>query len=130
MSRVILIRAGTIEVQAELNDTMTAAALLEILPIEGRANRWGDEIYFPIPLYLAIEDGKEIVDMGDLGYWPDGNSLCIFFGPTPASRKNEIRAASPVTVIGRVAGNPGVLKQVPQGSTIRIEQAKPADGGV
>jgi hypothetical protein len=129
MSQVIVIRTGIIELQAELNETRTAAALLEILPIEGKVNRWGDEIYFPIPLYLAIEDGKEIVDMGDLGYWPDGNSLCIFFGLTPASRKNEIRAASPVTVIGRVTDNPRVLKQVPQGSTVRIEQAKSADGG-
>jgi hypothetical protein len=127
MSQVIVIRAGIIELQAELNDTRTAAALLEILPIEGKVNRWGDEIYFPIPLYLAIEDGKEIVDMGDLGYWPDGSSLCIFFGPTPASRKNEIRAASPVTVIGRVTANPRVLKQVLQGSTVLIEQAQPAN---
>ncbi len=126
---MIVIRAGSIELRAELNDTKTAAALREILPIEGKANRWGDEIYFPIPLYLDIEGGKEVVEMGDLGYWPDGNSLCIFFGPTPASRKNEIRAASPVTIVGRVTDNPRVLKQVPQGSTVRIEQAKSADGG-
>jgi len=129
MSQRIVIRTGSVELQAEVNDTKTAAALCKILPIEGKVNRWGDEIYFPIPLRLDIEGGREVVDMGDLGYWPDGNCLCIFFGPTPASRKNEIRAASPVTVIGRVTDNPTILKQVPQGATVRIEQAKSADGG-
>jgi hypothetical protein len=127
MSQRIVIRTGSIELQAELNDTKTAAALRKILPVEGRANRWGDEIYFPIPLHLDIEGGREIVDMGDLGYWPDGNCLCIFFGPTPASRKNEIRAASPVTIMGRVTDNPEVLKQVPQGAAVRIEQTQSGD---
>ncbi len=60
--------------------------------------------------------------MGNLGYWPDGNSLCIFFGPTPASRKNEIRAASPVTVVGRLTDNPRLLKQVASGTTVIVEQ--------
>ncbi len=120
----IIIRTGNIHLQAELNDTETARALREILPLAGKANRWGKEIYFPIPLYLEIEGGKEVVEMGDLGYWPDGNCLCIFFGPTPASRKNEIRAASPVTIIGRVAGNPKLLDQVASGATVIVEQAQ------
>ena len=122
MSPKIRIRAGNIDLQAELNDTKTATALYDILPLEGKANTWGEEIYFPIPLDLEIEDGKEIVEMGDLGYWPDGNSLCIFFGPTPASRKNEIRAASPVTVVGRLTDNPNLLKQVASGTTVIVEQ--------
>ena len=122
MSHNIRIRAGSIDLQAELNNTKTARALYEILPLEGRANTWGDEIYFPIPLYLKIEDGKEIVEMGDLGYWPDGNSLCIFFGPTPASRKNEIRAASAITVLGKIVGNPKLLKQVASGAKVIVEQ--------
>ncbi|OGO03188.1 MAG: hypothetical protein A2Y72_06550 [Chloroflexi bacterium RBG_13_53_26] len=122
MSPKIRIRAGNIDLQAELNDTKTATALYDILPLEGKANTWGEEIYFPIPLYLEIEGGKEVVEMGDLGYWPDGNSLCIFFGPTPASRKNEIRAASPVTVIGRLTGNPKLLKQISSGTMVIVEQ--------
>src|SRR4030042_4162915 len=122
MSPKIRIRAGNIDLQAELNDTKTATALYDILPLEGKANTWGEEIYFPIPLYLEIEGGKEVVEMGDLGYWPDGNSLCIFFGPTPASRKNELRAASPVTVIGRLNGNPKLLKQISSGTMVIVEQ--------
>jgi hypothetical protein len=122
MSHSIRIRAGSIDLQAELNNTKTASALYEILPLEGRANTWGEEIYFPIPLYLELEDGKEIVELGDLGYWPDGNSLCIFFGLTPASRKNEIRAASAITVLGKIVGNPKLLKQVASGAKVIVEQ--------
>jgi hypothetical protein len=122
MSHKIRIRAGNIDLQAELNNTKTATALYDILPLEGKANTWGEEIYFPIPLDLEIEDGKEIVEMGNLGYWPDGNSLCIFFGPTPASRENEIRAASPVTVIGRLTSNPRLLKQISAGTMVIVEQ--------
>jgi hypothetical protein len=128
MSQRIVIRAAGIEVKGELNETRTAAAVRGILPIEGRANRWGDEIYFAIPLHAEIEGGREVVDLGDLGYWPEGDCLCIFFGPTPASRKNEIRAASPVTIIGRVTDDPSVLRQVRQGSTVRIEAAQSGDG--
>jgi len=128
MKQRIVIRAADIEVRAELNENRTAAAVRGILPIEGKANRWGDEIYFPIPFHADIEGGKEVVEMGDLGYWPEGDCLCIFFGPTPASRKDEIRAASPVTIIGRVTDDATVLKRVRQGSAIRIEPAQSADG--
>lgn len=119
----LTIRSGNMSWQAELNETKTARALREILPLKGRANRWGKEIYFPIPLYLEIEGGKEVVEMGDLGYWPDGNCLCMFFGPTPASHKNEIRAASAVTIIGHLTGNLELLDQVASGATVVVEQA-------
>ena len=122
MSDMIRIKAGTVEVQAELNNTRTARALLEILPVKAKANTWGDEIYFDVPLSMEIEDGKEVVEMGDVAYWPDGPSLCLFFGRTPASRGHEIRAASPVTVMGRIVGDPKVLKSVRSGSVITVEK--------
>jgi len=117
----IRIKAGDVKLEAELNDTRTAQAILEALPLKAKANTWGDEIYFPIPLKLKIEDGKEVVEPGDLGYWPDGHCFCIFFGPTPASQGNEIRPASPVTVFGKVIGDPKVLKQVASGTEISVE---------
>lgn len=123
MMKRIRIGAGIVELQAQLNDTRTAKAFWEILPLKGKANTWGEEIYFPIPLKLEIENGKEVVEIGDLGYWPEGHSLCIFFGPTPASRRDEIRAASPVAVLGRIIGNPKPLKQIPPGTEIIVEPA-------
>jgi hypothetical protein len=113
------------EVYAELTDENpeTAKAVWDGLPIEGRANKWGDEIYFSIPVQVGAENPKEVVEMGDLGYWPPGSAFCIFFGRTPASRGDEIRPASPVNVFGRVIGNPEVFKRVRSGEVVTLERA-------
>ena len=126
MPDMISIKAGTIQVQAELNSTRTARALLAILPVKATANTWGDEIYFDVPLTAEIEDGRQVVEMGDVAYWPDGPSLCLFFGRTPASRGDEIRAASPVTVLGRILGDPKVLKSVRSGAEVTVEKVTSA----
>ncbi|HUW47040.1 MAG TPA: cyclophilin-like fold protein [Dehalococcoidia bacterium] len=120
MGKKIRIIAGKVEAEAELNDTKTAQAIWEALPIEGRINLWGDEIYFSIPLSLGLEAGQELVSIGDLGYWPDGNAFCIFFGPTPVSRGDEIRPASPVTVFGKVIGDTTTFKKIAEGTEITI----------
>jgi len=122
MGEKIKIKAGNVEVTAELNDTKTAGAIWEALPIKGRANTWGDEIYFSIPVNQEEEDAQELVGMGDLGYWPPGTAFCLFFGPTPMSRGQEIRPASPVNVFGRIIGDPAVLKQVASGAEIAVEE--------
>ncbi len=122
MSRTIIIKAGDIQLEAALNDSRTALAIWEALPIKASASTWGDEIYFPVPVKLGLEKGQELVEAGDLGYWPSGNAFCIFFGPTPVSRGNEIRPASAVSVFGRIIGDATVLKKVPSGSDILIER--------
>jgi hypothetical protein len=124
MGRRIRIIAGAIEATAELNDTATAQAIWEALPIKGRANLWGDEIYFSTPLRLKLEARQEVISIGDLGYWPDGNAFCIFFGPTPVSQGDEIRPASPVTVFGKVIGDATVFKKVAEGTKIIIRNRK------
>jgi hypothetical protein len=122
VERPITITAGSVTVRAVLNDTKTAAAIWDALPIVVRGNTWGDEIYFGIPVKMKTERGQETVALGDLGYWPPGTAFCIFFGPTPASRGDEIRPASPVNVVGRVDGDPLAFKQVASGSRVRLER--------
>ncbi len=122
MERRIRIKVGKIVVTAELHNTMTAQAIWEALPIKGEANRWGDEIYFSIPLGLEEENAQEVVEMGDLAYWPPGTALCIFFGPTPASKGDEIRPASPVNIFGRIKGNTSALKLVKPGAKVVIDR--------
>ena len=122
MEKRIRIKAGTVEAVAELNDTDTAQAIWEALPIKGRANLWGDEIYFSIPVSVELEAGQELVNVGDLGYWPPGKGFCIFFGPTPMSEGEQPRPASPVTVFGQVIGNASVFKEVASGAEITIEK--------
>jgi len=122
MGRKIRIKAGAIEVVAELNETKTAGAIWEALPIKGSVNCWGDEIYFSIPVSLEAEDARELVSLGDLGYWPPGTAFCLFFGPTPMSRGQEIRPASPVNVFGRIIGDTKVLRQVASGTEITVDK--------
>jgi hypothetical protein len=124
MSRKILIKAGDVTVKGILDGTPTADAVWENLPLTGKANTWGDEIYFAIPVKEALDpNAKEVVEMGDLAYWPPGRAFCIFFGPTPASAGAEIRPASAVNIIGRVTGDPTVFKQVKEGARIQIDPA-------
>ena len=122
MTRRIRIRCGDVEISATLNDSVSAHAIWDALPLEASANVWGDEIYFRIPVVLEEDDAQEIVELGDLGYWPPGNAFCIFFGPTPMSRGNEIRPASPVNVFGRVEGDTGAFKRVTSGTQVVIER--------
>ena len=123
--RKIKITAGDVSATASLVDNPTADAVWEALPIEARGNTWGDEIYFGIPVHLKeADDARETVDMGDLGYWPTGNAICIFFGPTPASRGDEIRPASAVNVFGRIDGDPTVFKRISGGATVVIEKSE------
>jgi hypothetical protein len=121
MGNKIRITAGEIEAEAELNNTRTAQEIWQALPIKGRVNLWGDEIYFSIPVSLQLEAGQELVNVGDLGYWPDGNAFCIFFGATPVSQGGEIRPASPVTVFGKIIGDAAILRKVAAGTKIAIK---------
>ncbi len=105
------------------NNPITAQAILDALPIHGRANRWGDEIYFSIPVAVPVEKAREEVEVGDLAYWPPGNGFCIFFGRTPASTSEKPRAASPVNVFGRVSGDATIFRRTRSGEEIRIEKA-------
>ncbi len=108
--------------EAELLETKTAKAIWDALPIEAKVNTWGEEIYFAIPVEEGPEEAVDVVQEGDLGYWPEGNGFCIFFGKTPVSTESEIRPASPVNIIGRLLGNPKDWKKVKDGEKITIHR--------
>jgi hypothetical protein len=120
----ITIIAGDLRLNAFLADSPTARALADALPITGRAQLWGDEIYFSVPQVAADLDdtAATVVNVGDLGYWPTGKAFCIFFGLTPGSLPGESRPASAVNLVGRVTGDPCCLKQVPEGAPVRLEK--------
>jgi hypothetical protein len=122
MDRLIRITAGSVSAEARLNDSTTAGAIWDALPIEAKGQTWGDEIYFGIGLTAPAEKAREVVDVGDLAYWPPGQAFCIFFGPTPASRGDECRAASPVNVVGKIVGDARVFTKVRSGSRVTIER--------
>jgi uncharacterized protein len=122
-ARTIRITAGNVSMSASLDTSRTADAVWAALPITAKAQTWGDEIYFGIDVKCAEDAARDVVEQGDLGYWPPGQAFCIFFGPTPASRGNEIRPASAVNVLGRVDGDARTFKTVRAGAPVTIERA-------
>jgi len=123
MAQQIIIKAGNVVVEAELNDSRTAKAIAKALPIRAKAQRWGGEIYFSIPVSCELQaDSREMMEAGGLGYWPPGTAFCIFFGPTPASQGDEIRAASAVNIVGKMKGAWSGLWDVQDGDDICVER--------
>lgn len=118
----IRITVGSVVAEAELNATRTAQAIWDGLPVTSRAQTWGEEIYFTIPEKTALENGQEVVALGDLAYWPPGKAFCIFFGATPISQGAEIRPAGKVTVIGKLRGNAKAFRQAADDDPVVIEK--------
>ncbi len=124
MPTEIVMIAGDLKVNGFLNDSPTGRALAAALPLTGQAQLWGEEIYFPVPQVVAEVDdtSKEVVDVGDIGYWPTGRAICFFFGLTPGSLPGEIRPASRVNFVGRLTDDPCCLKLVAEGAPVRLEK--------
>ena len=120
----IIIRFATYRVEAKLYDTPTGRAIYDALPFQRNVNRWGDEIYFEIPVKLPLEaDAKAEVSVGDLGYWPNMPAFCIFFGPTPVSTGSTPVAASPVNVFGKlVKVELEELRRIPDDANVTMER--------
>jgi len=106
----------------ERKNPETGQAIWDGLPIEAKANRWGEEIYFEIPVKIREENSQQDVEIGDLAYWPPGSAFCIFFGRTPVSKGDKPRAYSPVNVFARILGDAKVFKKVRDGDPIRIDR--------
>jgi hypothetical protein len=118
----IHIRIGTLVVEAELHDTPTARQVAAALPIRTSFQTWGDEIYFAIPVQAELDtSAQEVVQLGDLGYWPPGKAFCIFFGPTPVSQAGKIMPASAVNIIGQVVGDATRFKSVMRERQVVLE---------
>lgn len=121
----IQISFDQLSIPAELNDSPTARAIWQRLPLESQVNTWGEEIYFEIPIDMPQESGSvEILSVGDLGYWPVGRAFCMFFGPTPVSTDQRPRAYSPVNLLGRILGDCAKLKSIHSGEMVRLERAE------
>lgn len=109
---------------ATLRATPTAEALWAELPIASSASTWGEEVYFGTPVSVPREDDAEqVVEPGTVAFWTDGDSLALPYGPTPISRGDECRLASPCNILGALDGDAQVLRTVRPGDPIRVERA-------
>ena len=114
--------SGAVEIRSTGSNPKTAEAIWNALPFESETERWGDEVYFKIPVKTSEEKSQTEVEIGDVAYWPPGESMCIFFGPTPVSVAKEPRAYSPVNVFGKISGDPLVFKKVRSREKIEVER--------
>ncbi len=106
------------EIKAVLNDTSIAEQIYKILPKESIVQRWGEEIYFQLPLKAKNELSTLDVEVGDVAWWPDGSCLCIFFGKTPISDSSKPKPYSEVTIVGKIET---VTKEILE----KLSQVKP-----
>ena len=123
--RIKIWTTATGDVPGELleeKNPKTVEVIRKILPIKTRVATWGDEIYFTINAKAKAENTQSIVEKGDIAYWPPGDALCIFFGFTPVSTKDEIRPASPVNIVGKVLSDSTIFKNVKNGEEILIDK--------
>ncbi|MEV0175097.1 cyclophilin-like fold protein [Streptomyces sp. NPDC050803] len=107
---------------ATLDDTPTARALAKELPLVSTARTWGEEVYFDTGVSVPREtDARQVVEPGTVAFWTDGDALALPYGPTPISRGDECRLASPCNVLGRLDGDPRVLTSARNGDPVRVE---------
>ena len=117
----IIFEFENISIEAELNDSPTSKDLINLLPLEGISQIWGEEIYFSTSINKENDDlAKETVELGDIAFWPPGNAICLFFGKTPVSQGDEIRPASPTNVMGKIVGDLEILKTVNSGDKVKV----------
>ena len=117
----IIFEFENISIEAELNDSPTSKDLINLLPLEGISQIWGEEIYFSTSINRENDDwAKETVELGDIAFWPPGNAICLFFGKTPVSQGDEIRPASPTNVMGKIVGDLEILKTVNSGDKVKV----------
>jgi uncharacterized protein len=122
--REIVIQAGKVAIRARLLETPTAERIWEALPIYAEAQMWGREVYFPAPVTSDCEpEAREVVSAGEIAFWPDGNAIAIGFGPTPKSKKGEIRMASPCNIWAMALDDVSELKAVHAGENVAVTEA-------
>jgi len=118
----ILMRTRYERWEIELNDTLAAFKLYEALPLEKEINVWGGELYFAVPVDCELENGRKIMDEGEVAFWPEGNAFCVFFGKTPASTTSKPEAYSPVTPIGRVLSDVSTMADLSDRTRVTLER--------
>ena len=117
----VRITVKELSLKAELFDTLCAQAIADILPLEATINEWGDEFYFGIDLEMPLDETATTeVKIGDIGYWPPGKSMAIFFGPTPMSTGSDPVPASDVNIVGRIIDDATLLREAQSAEEIRI----------
>ena len=115
--KVILSIEGVGEATGEFHrfaSPRTADAILKQLPIGGRLARYGEEAYFRIAVKAPSENPRSTVAVGSIGYWPMGDAVCIFYGPT--------KPYGPVNMLGKITGGLELFRSAKEGTIVTIRK--------
>jgi hypothetical protein len=116
------ITAGKTTFEVALDDTPTAQALIEALPFESRAQTWGEELYFEVPVNANLEpEARQIVEPGTVCFWVEGSALALPYGPTPISTDGKPKLVTRCNLLGRIVGDPRLLAAVRAGDKVKVE---------
>lgn len=118
----LVIESKDVSIELELNSTKTAERILKILPLQQTIRKWGKEMIIETPLNLPLENATKKIEVGDVTYWPQGDSICIFFGPTPMSETEKPVPASNVNVIGKVKSSIEKLEEIEEGVKVTLKK--------
>ncbi|QMU61689.1 MAG: hypothetical protein GKR92_08265 [Gammaproteobacteria bacterium] len=123
MSRKLEITINEHKIFASLRNTATANAVYAALPFASNVQTWGDEVYFSTPVSHQIleNDAKDVVELGELAFWVEGDCIAIGFGPTPISQADEIRLAARINIWADTDYDLTALKDVQSGDAIKLE---------
>jgi uncharacterized protein len=125
VSRHVTIQAGRIAIRAKLLDTPTAERIWQALPITSSAKTWGREVYFDTTISSEAEpEAREVVHAGEIAFWPAGDAIAIGFGPTPISKKGEIRMTGRCNVWAMALDDVAQLQSVHAGEVVAVKQCK------
>lgn len=116
----VLFKTDTLQFEADFNDSLTAREIIKNFPLSSTISTWGDEIYFDIGFKASAQGATMDLKVGDIGYWPQGKCLCVFFGPTPNSTSEDPAPASPVVIVGKTKALKNDLKNIQLGEAVTV----------
>ena len=123
MVRKCKIRINTYCFLVILRDIPTAEEIWKNLPIQSNVQIWSEEIYFNCSIFSATEKKSvEVLNFGEIAFWPCGKVIVIGFGKTPISKNNEIRLVDKCNVWEDTKLNLKKLKNIKINEIVTVEK--------
>ena len=119
----IILKFKDKELILNLRDTPTASLIYKSLPFSSKVKKWGEEIYFEIPVDIELEDNaRAVVEFGEIAFWNGGSAIAIGYGRTPISKENEIRLISPCNIWADSNFDKSYIEQIKENDSVEIEK--------
>ena len=117
----IILKFKDKELILNLRETQTANIIYDSLPFSSIVKKWGEEIYFEIPVNIELEyNARSVVEFGEIAFWNGGSAIAIGYGKTPISKENEIRLISPCNIWADSNFDKNYIEQIKENEKVEI----------